>query len=257
MMLLRPWVFSMLCLLMAACSEPRPETAGLTTPPGAQTTFEKFLLKAERGDAEAQNLIGYMLYFGEGVARDQANAQFWFERAAIQEHPGAQLNLAVMLYAGAGTRRDPEAAVRYYNRWRAASHTSADGTAARTESIAETIVRLRNRGDGTHAAAQTAFERFCAGCHGLNGIAAYVGSPSFALGERLHKEDRKLLASIKTGHGVMPAWGDLLDETKRRAVLEYIRSFPSRLNVGIALPLRRPPEHYFTFGPMRDTPLAR
>lgn len=256
-MLLRPWVFFMLCFLMVACSEPRPEQGWSSARPGVQTTFEKFLLKAERGDAEAQNLIGYMLYFGEGVERDRANAQFWFERAAVQAHHGAQLNLAVMLYTGAGAPRDPDLAVRYYNRWRAASGTAQDGTTAQPKSIAETITRIRNTHDKAHAPAQTAFERFCAGCHGLNGIAAYVSSPSFAIKERLHKEDRKLLASITAGHGVMPAWGGLLDERKRRAVLEYIRTFPARFNMGIALPLRHPPEHYFTFGPMRDIPLTR
>jgi hypothetical protein len=53
---------------------------------------------------------------------------------------------------------------------------------------------------------------FCAGCHGLNGIAGYVGAPSFALGERMEKSDRELMGSITGGHEVMPEWGDKLPD---------------------------------------------
>jgi mono/diheme cytochrome c family protein len=57
--------------------------------------------------------------------------------------------------------------------------------------------------------------QFCGGCHGFNGIAWYVNSPSFALRERLEKSDVELTNSIKNGLGAMPAWEYMLGPDAR------------------------------------------
>ena len=45
---------------------------------------------AEKGDAEAQYGLGYLYYFGEGVAEDNKTAMKWFLLAAEQGNPKAQ-----------------------------------------------------------------------------------------------------------------------------------------------------------------------
>ena len=56
-----------------------------------------------------------------------------------------------------------------------------------------------------HPGART-FLTFCAGCHGMDGFAAYEHAPSFSMGERLQKDDRELLQSVLKGTGNMPPW---------------------------------------------------
>lgn len=245
-----PWILTALCFLVIACSGGQIDEGRIGSR-GASTTFEKLLVRAEQEDPVAQNLIGYMLYFGEGAPQDFTNARYWFERAARHAHAGALLNLAVILYTGAGAPRDRKAALRYYERWRSASGPGETGAVGTT--LAETIEQFRKSADATVPPGQSDYERFCAGCHGLNGIATYVDLPSFAISERLDKTDRRLLASIEKGHGLMPAWGDLLDEEAQTTIVGYIRTFPERYRKGVALPPRAPPEYYFTFGLMRNS----
>ena len=57
---------------------------------------------AERGDAQAQNLVGLMHANGQGVARDDGRAVYWFRQAARQNHIKAGRNLAYMLANGRG-----------------------------------------------------------------------------------------------------------------------------------------------------------
>ncbi|MEQ8231169.1 MAG: tetratricopeptide repeat protein, partial [Gammaproteobacteria bacterium] len=71
---------------------------------------------AEAGDAEAQSHYGYMLYQGEGVARDRSAAVDWYERAARQGQRDAQYNLAVAYAFGEGVARDHERAAEWYRR---------------------------------------------------------------------------------------------------------------------------------------------
>jgi mono/diheme cytochrome c family protein len=107
----------------------------------------------------------------------------------------------------------------------------------------------RERGEATYT-------MFCAGCHGLNGIAAYIGSPSFALGERLQKPDATLLYSIYQGKGVMPSWGDKLSEDRLLDVLAFVRSLQRHYENGLAEGIRRAPGRYFLFGPMEEDDAA-
>jgi len=91
--------------------------------------------------------------------------------------------------------------------------------------------------------------QFCGGCHGFNGISAYVYSPSFALGERMHKSDEELAASIRNGRGEMPSWEFTLKPPQIEALVSFIRTFEQAYQRGIGNSLRSDPEQFFRFTP--------
>jgi len=86
------WVTALLCVI--AYRDGTSQQSGLSTP-DPQTTYQRMLIKAEEGDLDVQNLIGYMFFHGEGIAQNMDEAHSWFHRAAEQGHRGAQRNLAV------------------------------------------------------------------------------------------------------------------------------------------------------------------
>jgi len=98
------------------------------------------------------------------------------------------------------------------------------------------------------AIGEEAYLNFCGGCHGFNGIAWYVNSPSFALRERMDKTDEELKNSIKNGFGIMPAWEHMLRPAHIDALVTYIRTLAPRYDSGIVDELRRP-EQYLRFRP--------
>lgn len=249
-------VLGILALVLAGCAA----MGDYWRDPGrdpVDTTYEKFRARAQAGDAESQNLIGVMLFFGEGVPRNRFIAHWWFHEAADQGNARAQRNLAIMHSLGAGVPRDDIEAERYFRL--AAEHEA--GTAGRRRtvrpyaSIADLVehaartARDRRPGESTYAA-------FCAGCHGLNGISAYVGSPSFAIGERMDKSDAVLLQSLMKGIGDMPGWGDKLPRKDLVDILRFVRSFGPQYDTGILQVLRAAPELYFLFGPMKSNDMA-
>jgi TPR repeat protein len=61
---------------------------------------------AESGNVDAQNNLG-MLYF----EKDYSLAAYWFDRAARQDFPYAQYNLAVMYLDGLGVKQNKESAI--------------------------------------------------------------------------------------------------------------------------------------------------
>ena len=63
-------------------------------------SFNATLIKAEQGDAEAQNKVGEMYDNGEGVPQDFAGAVKWYRKAANQGHADAQYNLAMVCQGG-------------------------------------------------------------------------------------------------------------------------------------------------------------
>ena len=92
--------------------------------------------------------------------------------------------------------------------------------------------------------------------HGLNGIAAYVNSPSFAMNDRLEKSDLELLRSVSSGIGEMPGWGGALSEMELLDAITFIRTLRPSFEAGIGQTLRRTPERYFLFGAMRHNNAA-
>ena len=71
---------------------------------------------AEQGHAEAQNMLGYMYRFGEGVAPDYPMARKWYRLAADQGNPTAQNNLGVMYRLGLGGDQDFKEAFYWFHR---------------------------------------------------------------------------------------------------------------------------------------------
>ena len=71
--------------------------------------------KAETGDAESQNQLGQAFYAGKrGVPEDPVEAVKWFRKAADQNHPAAQYNLAVGYERGDGVAKYEVEAYKWY-----------------------------------------------------------------------------------------------------------------------------------------------
>lgn len=208
-------VVTVLCLLVTACAPaPAPQPVGRQAAPatGQALTYSKYLSQAIAGDAEAQYLVGFMLFFGEGQVRDPASAHNWFHRAANQGHERARKDIVLL---------------------------------GRGDLFEETDVAALEDSPGRRL-----YAAFCAGCHGRHGIAAYQESPSFALGERMEKPDEVLFASIRQGIGNMPEWGTKFSDEELRSVLSYLRGFQARYDGGLATSLQDRPDSIFLFGPM-------
>lgn len=207
-----------LVLQLSACGIPLTIQGGGAA--GPETTYEKLLPLAEAGDAESQNAVGFMLFHGEGVDVDRVYAEIWFSRAAEQGNAKAERNLAFIQSMG----------------------SAVYDTAPR-----EPAAAMQGRLSG-----EELYARFCAGCHGFNGIARYVYSPSFALGQALEKSDSELMRSLLRGKGEMPNWDDKLSRDELEEVLRFVRTLPSRYELGIRQALRAAPARYFLFGPMKS-----
>lgn len=64
----------------------------------------------------------------------------------------------------------------------------------------------------------------CAACHGASGISVMPGTPSFARNEGLLQPDLTLLAAIKAGKNVMPAFQGVLSDRDILDVIAYLRT---------------------------------
>jgi uncharacterized protein len=67
---------------------------------------QQIRIKAEQGDAEAQNNLGMMYANGKGVVQDDKQAAFWFRKAAEQGEAMAQFNLGRMYFNGTGVPKN-------------------------------------------------------------------------------------------------------------------------------------------------------
>ena len=80
------------------------------------TALRGFRVHAERGDAEAQFILGTMYDDGEGVPQDHAEAVQWYRRAAEQKLAVAQFMLGLMYAEGEDIPQDHAEAIRWYRR---------------------------------------------------------------------------------------------------------------------------------------------
>ncbi len=78
--------------------------------------LEEWQPLAKRGNAEAQNMLGYMYRYGQGVPEDFEQARYWYQLAADQGHARAQNNLGAMYRQGLGITQDFEKALRWFRR---------------------------------------------------------------------------------------------------------------------------------------------
>jgi len=79
-------------------------------------SFEALLAQAEKGNAQAQYLLGQRYNFGDGVPQDRKQAVAWQTRAATQGHATAQYVLGLMYSAGEGVPQDTKQAVVWISR---------------------------------------------------------------------------------------------------------------------------------------------
>ena len=79
------------------------------------TAFRKLRPLAERGQAEAQVMLGYMYEHGSGVPQDQIMAAHWYSSAAEQGHVGAQYQLGLLYDKGHGVPQSAVIAYKWLN----------------------------------------------------------------------------------------------------------------------------------------------
>ena len=69
---------------------------------------------AERGNASAQYMVGYLYAQGEGVESNSGKAAKWYHRAADQGDPDAQLNLGLLYVNGVGVKKGYVSAYKWF-----------------------------------------------------------------------------------------------------------------------------------------------
>lgn len=69
---------------------------------------------AERGDASAQYMVGYLYAQGEGVKSSSGKAAKWYRKAADQGDPDAQLNLGLMYVNGTGVKKSYVSSYKWF-----------------------------------------------------------------------------------------------------------------------------------------------
>ncbi len=73
----------------------------------------RFFDAAIQGNAEAQYLLAYCLYYGIGFEKNEADAYYWFDLAAVEGEKHAQYYAGLCYRDGIGTQTDEEAAFYY------------------------------------------------------------------------------------------------------------------------------------------------
>jgi TPR repeat protein len=79
------------------------------------TALSIWLPLTEQGDAEAQNWLGVMYEFGDGVPQDDKEAVNWYRKAAEQGNAGAQNNLGSRYILGKGVIKNIVLAHMWYD----------------------------------------------------------------------------------------------------------------------------------------------
>jgi len=83
---------------------------------GDYNTAARLLLpQAERGDARAQGMIGFMYATGQGLPQAYDAASYWYRLAAEQGDPTSQYLLGLAYDKGQGVPQDDVAAYKWLN----------------------------------------------------------------------------------------------------------------------------------------------
>lgn len=122
------------------------------------SAFRGLSLLAEQGNAKAQYGLGLMYANGQGVAKDEQQAYFWFRKAAEQGDASAQHSLGDMYSFGEGVPKDEQQA---YFWWLLAS-AKGDESAKKNMGISEKTLppqpRVQAQADARHWQPKTAEE---------------------------------------------------------------------------------------------------
>lgn len=88
--------------------------------------YALYLKAAEAGYAPAQTMVGLMLKYGDGVAKDIVAAQVWLLKSAEQGVAEAQNEYAIMIYYGHdGIEAEPDKAVPWFRKAADQGNTNA------------------------------------------------------------------------------------------------------------------------------------
>ncbi len=90
-----------------------------------EAAFREWSPLAAQGHDEAQNMLGFMYRWGQGVEQDFAKAREWYQRSANQGNARAQNNLGLVYRYGLGISKDYEKAFYWF--LRAAEQGNAAG----------------------------------------------------------------------------------------------------------------------------------
>jgi len=97
---------------------------------------------AQQGDAEAQCLLGYRLYYGRGVPRDYTASAQWLRLAAEQGDVQAQYQLGLCYLVGVGVPRNKEEGIRWYGQAGRGGHAGVSFLLERLAEVMQTDADL-------------------------------------------------------------------------------------------------------------------
>ena len=81
-----------------------------------ETALEFWHPLAKQGNAEAQNMLGFMYRYGQGVKQDFEQARSWYRLSADQGFARAQNNLGALYRQGLGVKQDYQEAFQWFHR---------------------------------------------------------------------------------------------------------------------------------------------
>ena len=86
----------------------------------AESEFDYVKALADKSDADAQLIVGYLYDLGEGVPENDAEAVKWYRKAAQQGYSDAQQNLGFMYAKGEGVQKNYSLAYVWWSmaKWR-------------------------------------------------------------------------------------------------------------------------------------------
>jgi uncharacterized protein len=106
-----------LCLLLVGSEPARPDSLSEGVAAFRRGDFStaarRLIPLAERGNAEAQALLGFMYQYGRGVPQNAVVAVHWYLCAAEQGQPNGQYQLGLMYDKGQGVPRSSVIAYKW------------------------------------------------------------------------------------------------------------------------------------------------
>ncbi len=78
------------------------------------TAYRAWIGPARKGDAMAQNNVGYLYEHGLGLTQSYVEAMAWYRKAANKNLAQAQYNIGTLYYYGYGVERNTREAVRWF-----------------------------------------------------------------------------------------------------------------------------------------------
>ncbi len=106
---------SVLILVCTGCSDHLKQGEDAYAKKDYATAMKELRPLAEKGDATAQDYIGFMYDNGEGVPVDYKQAAEWYRKSAEQGNVIAQHNLAMLYGNGLGVQQDWVQALKWIN----------------------------------------------------------------------------------------------------------------------------------------------